>query len=175
MPFEIPENLPARLLPLAWMVGRWEGVGTVEHPSMEMHRFHQILDISNDGRDFLLYRSRTWRLDDNSRDRAPDASEVGYLRVVPSEQEAPRIVEVEMVVAHPTGVVEIYTGTAGEGKAEMATDVVARTVTGPDYTAGKRLIGLVRGDFMWVYEIAGFGHPLTNYASAHLHRADADS
>lgn len=171
MAFEIPEGLHPRLLPIAWMVGRWEGIGTVEHPSQPVHRFHQILQIEQDGRPFLTYSSRTWVLDDASRDRAPDATETGYLRVVPSQEEAPRKVDVEMVVAHPTGVVEVYTGTAGEGKVELATDLVARTATGPDYAAGKRLLGSVEGDLMWAYDIAGFGHPLTSYASAHLKRS----
>lgn len=172
MAFEIPEGLHPRLLPLAWMVGRWEGVGMVEHPAMPVHRFHQILEIAQDGRPFLTYSSRTWTLDDASRDRAAETLETGYLRVAPSEEEAPRHVTVEMVVAHPTGVVEVYTGTGGEGKVELATDVVARTASGPDYTAGKRLIGLVNGAFMWAYDIAGYGHPLTSYSSAHLERAE---
>ena len=168
--FEIPAGLHPLLLPIAWMVGRWEGVGTVEHPSMPVHRFHQVLQIEQDGRPFLTFNSRSWVLDDASRDRAPDASETAYLRVVPSQEEAPRTVDLEMVVAHPTGIVEVYDGTGGEGKLELATDLVARTATGPDYTAGKRLFGLVHGDLMWAYDIAAFGHPLTTYASAHLKR-----
>lgn len=168
MAFEIPAGLHPGLLPIAWMVGRWEGTGTVEHPSMPVHRFHQILQIEQDGRPFLTYVSRTWTPEDAPRDRAPDATETGYLRVVPSDRQAPRTVELEMVVAHPTGVVEVYTGTGGEGKVELSTDLVARTATGPDYTAGTRLIGLVGGDLMWAYDIAGYGHPLTSYASAHL-------
>lgn len=170
MAFEIPAGLHPRLLPIAWMVGHWEGAGTVEHPSMPVRRFHQVLQVEQDGRPFLAYTSRTWTPDDTSRDRAPDATETGYLRVVPSDQEAPRTVELEMVVAHPTGIVEVYTGTGGEGKVELSTDLVARTATGPDYTAGKRLIGLVGGDFLWAYDMAGYGHPLTSYASAHLKR-----
>lgn len=150
------------------MVGRWEGDGMVEHPSMPVHRFHQALDIEHDGRPFLTWRSQTWAGEEG--DRTPDVTETAYLRVVPAQEEAPRVVDVELVVAHPTGIVEVYTGTAGEGKVEIVTDMVARTATGPDYTAGKRLIGLVNGDLMWAYDITGHGHPLASYASAHLRR-----
>ncbi len=35
MPFEIPEDLPAPLVPVAWLLGRWEGAGVVGYPTID--------------------------------------------------------------------------------------------------------------------------------------------
>ncbi len=178
MAFVIPDNLPSTLLPIAWLVGRWEGAGVVEYPTIETTRFRQVIEFRNDGRPFLEYTSHTWQLDDSvasgeeSIEGKPLASESGYWRVVPSAEEAPRIVDVEVMLDHPTGIVEIYLGTAGEGKVEVATDMVARTETAKEYNAGKRLYGHVNGELMWVFDMAAVGQPLQSHASARLHRAD---
>lgn len=173
MPFVIPENLPPVLLPVAWMLGRWEGSGVVDYPTIDVQRFRQVLEFGNDGRGFLDYTSHTWLLDDDGQDVRPLATEAGYLRIVPSQEEAPRIVDVEFVLVHPTGIVEVYIGTAGEGKVEVATDVVARTETAKEYTAGTRLYGHVRGDLLWAFDMAAVGQPMTSHASAQLHRVKA--
>lgn len=173
--FEIAPDLPAPLLPLAWLVGTWEGTGVVDYPTMAITRFHQVVEFRNDGRPFLSYTSRTWLLDDSSHDRRPLATETGFWRVVPSAEEAPRTVDVEVVLSHPTGFVEIYLGTAGEGKVELATDLVARTSTAKEYNSGRRMYGHVNGDLMWVFDMAAVGHPLTSHVSAQLSRVGADS
>ena len=49
------------------------------------------------------------------------------------------------MLAHPTGIVEIYLGEISGTRIEMATDVVARTATAKEVTAGHRLYGLAGG------------------------------
>jgi hypothetical protein len=46
--------------------------------------------------------------------------------------------------------------------------VVARTATAKEYTAGRRLYGLVKGNLMWAYDMAAMGQPLTSHMSAEL-------
>lgn len=164
----IPENLPAQLLPIAWLVGRWEGTGVVEYPDVPTHRFRQEVEFTNNGLPYLEYRSHTWVLDDAGE--RPLGSELGYWRVVPSAEEAPRHVDVEVLLVHPDGVTEIYLGRAGEGRVDLATDVVARTDTAPGHAAGKRLFGLVHGDLMWAYDLATTTRPLATHSSAQLQR-----
>jgi hypothetical protein len=53
---------------------------------------------------------------------------------------------------------------------EMQTDVVARTESAKDYTAGTRLYGLVDGELLWRYDMAAVGHPLTAHLSARLQK-----
>ncbi len=76
-----------------------------------------------------------------------------------------------MLLTHPTGFVEIYLGTADGPKIELSTDVVARTDTAKEYTAGHRLYGLVEGKLLWAYDMAAVGQPLQPHLSATLERA----
>ena len=47
---------------------------------------------------------------------------------------------------------------------------MARTSTAKEYTAAKRMYGLVEGDLMWVMEMAAVGHEMAPHASARLKR-----
>lgn len=173
MPVEISTDMPAPLVPLAWLLGRWEGAGVVGYPTIEERRFGQEIEFRHDGRPFLHYRSQAWLLDDDGNQVRPLASETGYWRVVvPDDVEAAAKaaagIDVEVLLAHPTGVVEVYTGRATGGRVDLSTDVVARTVTAKEYTAAQRMYGLVEGDLLWVMDMAAMGHPMTSHASARL-------
>ena len=174
-PLEIPADLPPPLVPLAWMIGRWEGVGVVGFPTMDEHRFGQEVELWHDGRPFLHYRSQAHLLDDDGAIVRPLATETGFWRVVvPADPEAAAReaagVDVELLLAHPTGFVEIYTGRALAGRVDLSTDVVARTTTAKEYTAATRLYGHVEGDLLWAMDMAAVGQPLTPHASARLRR-----
>nr|BFE85980.1 hypothetical protein GCM10020093_085810 [Planobispora longispora] len=75
-----------------------------------------------------------------------------------------------MCLSHPTGIVEIYIGEVVFHKIELRTDVVARTATAKEYSAGQRLYGLVNGNLMWAYDMAAVGKPLQSHISAELKR-----
>ncbi len=174
-PLEIPADLPSPLVPLAWMIGRWEGVGVVGYPTMDEHRFGQEVELWHDGRPFLHYRSQAHLLDDDGGIVRPLATETGFWRVVvPADPEAAAReaagVDVELLLAHPTGFVEIYAGRAVAGRVDLSTDVVARTTTAKEYTAATRLYGHVEGDLLWAMDMAAVGQPLTPHASARLKR-----
>ncbi len=168
MPFELPTDLHPKLAPVAWLVGTWAGAGVIGYPSMESdQRFGQEVRFEQDGRPFLSYTSRTWLLDDEGNQVRPLASETGYWRVGPGDG-APT--DVEVLLTHPTGFVEIFVGSVDGARVELATDLVARTRTAKEYTAAKRMYGLVEGDLMWVMEMAAMGHQLAPHASARLKR-----
>jgi hypothetical protein len=76
-----------------------------------------------------------------------------------------------VVLAHPTGIAEIWYGEIEGAKIEMRTDVVARTVTAKEVSAGHRLYGLVNGELMWAYDMAAEGQPLQPHLWATLIRA----
>jgi len=81
VPIQLDADLPAPLIPLAWLVGRWAGAGVVGYPTMEGDlRFGQEVSFTHDGRPFLTYTSRTWLLDDDGRQVQPLASESGFWR-----------------------------------------------------------------------------------------------
>ena len=76
----------------------------------------------------------------------------------------------EFLLAHGSGVVEIWLGRVTAQTVEVATDLVARTATATDVTAGRRLYGLVDGDLLWSYDMAGAGQDLQPHLSARLRR-----
>lgn len=158
---EITPDLPTELVPVAWLIGTWAGAGVGGYPGTDEFRFGQEITFSHDGRPFLSYWSRTWLLDDDGNPLRPLATESGYWRPQADGQ-------VEVLVSHPTGINEIYVGEAHGGKVELRTDVVARTVSAREYTAGSRLYGLVEGDLLWAYDMAADGHALQSHVSARL-------
>ena len=141
------------LAPMAFLLGRWEGAGIGGYPTIESFRFGQEIEFSHNGKPFLSYVSRTWRLDEEGRIGLPLGTESGYWRPRPDNQ-------VEVMLAHPTGIVEIYLGEITGTRIEMATDVVARTATSKEVTAGHRLYGLAGADLAYAYDLAAVGQPL---------------
>jgi hypothetical protein len=164
---EIPSDLHPDLVPLAFLLGTWQGAGVAaldkfEGPDTEACNFGQEATFAHDGRDFLEFSSHTWRLDADGNRLEPLESEHGYWRI--------RNRQLEAVMIRDQGVAEIWYGELAEGKPQidLATDAVARTAASPAYTGGKRLYGYVKGDLMWVGEKATPEVPLRPYMSAHL-------
>lgn len=157
---------------LAFLLGRWEGAGIGGYPTIESFRFGQEISFSHNGKPFLIYTSRTWRLDEEGQIGPPLGTESGYWRPRPDSQ-------VEVMLAHPTGIVEIYLGEITGTRIEMATDVVARTATSKEVTAGHRLYGLVGSggsgeqDLAYAYDMAAVGHELQPHLSAQLKRVSS--
>jgi hypothetical protein len=167
VPIELTPDLPAELVPVAWMIGTWAGVGVVGYPSMDGDRqFGQEVEFSHDGRAFLSYQSRSWLLDDNGVRTEPLERESGFLRVFPG----PSRIEVEFLLAHARGIAEVFLGHVEGAGLRMQTDVVARTATAEEYTAATRMYGAVDGDLLWVLDMAAGGRPLGAHASARLKR-----
>jgi len=170
VPIQLDADLPAPLIPLAWLVGTWAGAGVVGYPTMEAdQRFGQEIRFSHDGRPFLSYSSQTWLLDDEGRQVRPLASETGYWRPVAAPGGSPGI-GLEVLLTHPMGIVEVYLGTAEGPRIMLQTDAVVRTTTAKEYSAATRLYGLVEGDLLWALDMAAVGQPLTSHASARLKR-----
>ncbi|MEU7900054.1 FABP family protein [Nonomuraea sp. NPDC049152] len=157
---EEPEVHPD-LEPIAWLLGRWEGAGVGGYPTIDSFNFGQEIEFGHNGKPFLTYVSRAWLLDESGAKVRPLATESGYWRQLPDRQ-------LEVLLAHPTGIVEIYVGEVVFHKIELRTDVVARTSTSKEYSAGHRLYGLVNGSLMWAYDMAAEGVPLTSHMSAEL-------
>ena len=163
MTFHIPSDVHGDIMPIAFLLGHWRGNGHGDYPTIEPFAFSQEIAFTHDGRPFLHYFSRTWLVSEDGRER-PLALETGFFRPQPDGG-------LEVVLAHPTGFVEIYYGQVDGAKLEMATDAVARTATASAYTAGQRLYGLVDGDLLWTFDMAAVDQPLQSHIWARLQRA----
>jgi hypothetical protein len=151
------------LAPLAFLLGRWEGAGVGGYPTIESFQFGQEVTFTHNGKPFLIYTSRTWRLDAEGNIGQPLATETGFWRPQPEGN-------VEVLLAHPTGITEIYLGEVSGHRVDLATDVVARTATAKEYTAGRRLYGLIGDDLGYAFDMAAVGEPLQSHVSAQLKR-----
>jgi len=161
--FEIPPDLHPDCVPLAFLLGTWAGAGVGGYPTIEDFRYAQEIVFGHNGKPFLTYTSRSWLLDEEGNRVRPLATETGFWRPQPDNQ-------VELLLSHPTGFVEIWLGEIDGAKIELRTDLVARTATAKEYTAGHRLYGLVEGDLLWAFDMAAMGQPLQSHLSARLKR-----
>src|SRR5581483_2655902 len=119
------------LEPIAFLLGSWRGEGDGEYPTVEAFRYGEQVEFGHVGKPYLFYRQRTWALDDGR----PLHAEVGYLRSVGDGR-------LELVLAHPTGVVELALGAVADRTIELASTWVRSAPTAKEVTALERSIRL---------------------------------
>lgn len=159
-----PELHPS-LLGFLPLIGIWRGEGQGGYPTIEGFHYGQQIRFFHDGRPFLGYESKTWLIGPNGEFVRPAARETGWWR--PGEGE-----QFEVVLAHHTGIVEVYVGEIkSQTSWELSTDVIARTATAKEVSANHRLYGVVEGDLMYAVDMAAVGQPLQPHISARLKRA----
>jgi len=151
------------LLSVLPLLGEWHGEGQAAGTGGD-HRFGQWVRFAHDGRDFLSYESRTWRLTEDGKVDGPDVRESGFWRPRGDD-------EVELLVSSPAGLVEIYVGTARTTTSwELTSDVLARTPDHPDVSRATRLYGIVDGALLYAVDRAAGDQPLRPTMSARLER-----
>ncbi|MET9329434.1 FABP family protein [Tsukamurella sp. NPDC003166] len=158
-------DLHSGLLGLLPLVGVWRGEGEGHDESGDYH-FGQQIVVSHDGQNFLSWQSRSWKLDDKGEFSEPDLREAGFWRIGEDD-------EIEFVVTHASGIVELYYGKPVSQTAwELEADVVIRSKTSPLAGASKRLYGLVEsgGALAYVEERIDADGELIPRLSAKLNR-----
>jgi hypothetical protein len=146
--------------PIAFLLGLWKGSGQGEYPTIESFEFGEEIRFWHVGKPFLAYSQRTWAL----LDGRPLHSEMGYWRAKPEGR-------LEIVLAHPTGIVEIQEGTVQSGRIEVASTTVALTSTAKEVTRLERTFDIEGDSMTYELRMAAVGVPLTHHLSASLHRA----
>ncbi|HUY21717.1 MAG TPA: FABP family protein [Acidimicrobiales bacterium] len=149
---------------LAFLLGRWAGEGDGLYPTIEPFRYGEEITLSHVGKPFLAYAQRTWSLDDGR----PLHAETGYFR-------CPSPSLVELVAAHPTGVVEVSEGTRTGTSIDLSSTAVARTGSAKEVTAVARRIEVQGDRLRYELDMAAMGVPLTLHLRAVLRRVSTPS
>jgi hypothetical protein len=152
------------VVPLSFLLGRWAGEGEGSYPTIEPFHYGEEITLSHVGKPFLAYAQRTWSLDDGR----PLHAETGYWRCSSPTQ-------VEMVVAHPTGVVEVSEGPLTSTSLVLSSETVAGTRTAKKVTAVVRRIDVEGDRLSYELDMAAVGVALTAHLRATLHRVSAPS
>ncbi|NLU82357.1 FABP family protein [Rhodococcus sp. HNM0569] len=166
-------DLDHALLAVLPLVGVWRGEGEGHDPELGDYRFGQQIVVSHNGGDYLAWNSESWVLDDEGKAGREDLRETGYWRVSGDSTAGAENDEViELLLAHSSGVVELYYGEARtQSSWELATDVVIRSTSGALVGGAKRLYGIVEGgDLAYVEERVLADGELAPRASARLQR-----
>ncbi|HEX8079123.1 MAG TPA: FABP family protein [Jatrophihabitans sp.] len=143
-----PEINPA-LLAVLGLVGRWSGFGNGLKPGTgEEFRYAQRVSFAHDGRPFLSYESRTWLLNPDGSVLRPAFRENGFLRMGSGQD------ELELVLATAVGIVEVFTGLAGDSRWELATAGVGFTRSAKQVAGERRLYALSGEQLMYAQELA---------------------
>ncbi|WP_343575115.1 peroxynitrite isomerase [Mycobacterium sp.] len=159
----MPPDLHLNLQALEPLLGTWQGPGSGEYPTIEPFDYLEEVTFSHVGKPFLIYRQTTKSV----LDGLPLHAETGYLRV-------PRHNEVELVLAHPSGVTEIEVGSyVAEGttvELAMTTSHVGLTPTAKEVTSLARRFRLDGDELTYSVQMGAVGQPLQHHLSAVLHR-----
>ncbi|MEM9035598.1 MAG: FABP family protein [Actinomycetota bacterium] len=155
-----PDLHPA-LAALQPLLGTWRGEGAGEYPTIESFVYVEEISIApGPGKPFLVYGQRTRHRDDGR----PLHAETGYWRAVGDDR-------IEVVLSHPTGIVERLDGSWDGRVAELVDDDVASTPTAVTVTRTARRFELDGDTLRYTVAMAAVGHELTHHLRAELHRA----
>lgn len=139
--------------------GTWEGDGRGEYPTIEDFTYHETVTLAPlPDKPVLAYTQRT---------RSPDGralhAESGYYRF--DEQG-----RVELVIAQPTGIVEVHEGSFDGSRIVFHQVGLASAPTAVEVTGVRRTIAVSDDVLSYTLDMAAVGQPMTFHLEAHLQR-----
>jgi len=144
---------------LAFLLGNWAGEGQGKYQAIRPFSYREEVGFGHTGKAFLTYFQHSW----STLDGRPLHSETGYWRVGPTG-------DVELVLAHPTGIAEIEEGTIDGTRLELSSRSIGLTSSAKPVTTISRSLR-VDGDVLhYTLLMAAVGQPAQQHLSAELYR-----
>ncbi|MGI9647788.1 MAG: FABP family protein [Acidimicrobiia bacterium] len=155
-------ELHSDLIPLQFLIGIWRGSGRGEYPTIEPFTYTEEVSFqAGPGKPFLLYVQRT-----RGADGLPLHSESGFVRAT---AEGP-----ELVVAQPTGLTEVHSGTLNGTGLQFESVAMGATATAKAVAEVSRHLA-VDGDVLsYTLDMAYADVPLSLHLEAKLERVVED-
>jgi hypothetical protein len=152
--------LHPELAHLGFVVGTWQGEGVGVYPTIDAFGYRDEIRLTHVGKPVLAYAERTWAVDDGS----PLHSESGFWRPAPAG--------IEMVLAHPFGVVEVSEGEVRGTTLTVRSKALIATSTGAEIAATERRMKFDGDVLRYEIDMAASGRRLQRHLSAELHRIE---
>jgi hypothetical protein len=172
----MPAPLHEHVADLAFLLGTWTGEGEGHYPTVAPFRYREELRFWHVGKPFLAFAQRTWAIEDEDSDSAssearlprPLHGETGYWRV-------PEPGRVELVVAHPMGIVEVEEGTVDGATVTLSATALASTTTAKSVERLERDFRVAGDVLTYRLRMAAVGQPLLDHLEATLRRQAGSS
>ncbi|MDE0168896.1 MAG: FABP family protein [bacterium] len=149
------------LAPLAFLIGSWTGRGKGRYPTIEpFEYFEEATYTPGPGKPFIAYSQRTRRAGGGGE---PLHSEAGYIRPAGPGK-------AELVIAQPTGIVEVHTGEVQDGRVDFRTSLVGLSKTAVEVAEARRRLEVEGGTMHYRLWMAAVGQPIQVHLEAELAR-----
>lgn len=154
--------------PLTFLLGTWRGSGEGSYPTIDDFGYVEEITFGHVGKPFLAYGQKTR----HATTDLPLHAESGYLRPVGLTAGTGAV---ELVLAHPTGLLEplvgTFTATDDGGRFDLRCPAVVTTPSAVEVVATERRITVAGDRLTYDVAMAAVGQPLTHHLTATLHRA----
>ena len=151
------------------LLGVWSGRGHGSYPTIESFDYLEELRFEHVGKPFVAYGQRTR----HAADGRPLHAETGYWRRSLDPVDGGPLgsaIGIEVMLAHPTGLMELLVGTLEAGVIELRCQHVVGSPTAKSVIETVRHFELDGDELRYRVAMAAVGQPLTHHLEATLRR-----